>query len=59
MTPEQHAKEASRLKGAITRAKTALAKPITLADKIVAKQKVRQAEDALNEHKLNYYELVG
>lgn len=58
MTPEQHAKEASRLKGAITRAKTALTKPMALADKIVAKQKVREAEDALREHKLNFYELT-
>lgn len=59
MTPAEHTKEATRLKGAITRAKTAMKKPGSLADKIAARAKVNLAEEALRQHKLNYHELVG
>lgn len=58
MSPQEHQKEASRLKGAVTRAKAALIKPGSLADKIAAKSKVRDAEEALRQHKLNFYELT-
>lgn len=59
MTPMEHAKEQTRMTGAVTRAKTALQKPMSLADKIVAKTRVRAAEEALRQHRLNYYELTG
>lgn len=59
MTSIEHAKEQTRLTGAITRAKAVLQRPMSLADKIVAKTKVRSAEEALRQHKLNYYELTG
>lgn len=59
MTPEQHAKETTRLKGAITRARNNVKALPTLAEKIEAKNKVRALEDQLHDHKLNYFELVS
>lgn len=59
MTPEQWNKELSRLKGAVTRAKTKAAKLPTLAEKIEAACVIAEAEDALHQHKLNYYELTA
>ncbi|CRN70935.1 hypothetical protein PAERUG_P40_Scotland_4_VIM_2_09_12_04232 [Pseudomonas aeruginosa] len=59
MTPEQHAKETTRLKSAITRARNAVKALPTLAEKIEAKNKVRELEDQLHDHKLNYFELVS
>lgn len=51
-------KEAARLKGAITCSKSRLHKAETLAEKIEKKAKVKEAEEALRLHRLNYYELV-
>lgn len=58
MTEQEYFKEMSRLKGAVTRAKSALSKPMSLIDKLAAKNKVNAAEDALHSHKLNRFELV-
>jgi hypothetical protein len=58
MTSAEHAKEVSRLKAAITRAKTSMRKQGSLADKIAARAKIEIVEEALRQHKLNYYELV-
>lgn len=58
MTPEQWEAERRRLQGAITRAKKKVQSVELLADKIEAKRVVKQAEEDLRQHKLNYYELV-
>lgn len=58
MTEAEWKKEKSRLKGAITRAKTTVLKCPSLAEKIEAKRGVKRAEEALDQHKLNYYNLV-
>lgn len=58
-TPESHAKEATRLKAAITRAKTKVKASGTLANKLVAKQAVKDAEEQLRLHRLNYHELTA
>jgi C4-type Zn-finger protein len=59
MTPTEHANETTRLTGVVTRAKSALQKSMALVDKIEAKAKVRSAEEALRQHKLNYHVLTG
>ena len=59
MTPEAHAKEASRLKGAITRAKTKVQACGTLAEKLEAKQLVKTAEEQLRQHRLNFHDLTS
>ncbi|MGP0171283.1 hypothetical protein ACSVIJ_05295 [Pseudomonas sp. NCHU5208] len=59
MTEAQWKTEASRLKGAITRARTKVTKVVTLAEKIEAKAVQKAAEEALRQHKLNYHELVA
>lgn len=59
MTPIAHAKEAARLKAAITRAKTKLRAGGSLADKLVAKQVVKDAEERLRRHRLQYHALTA
>jgi hypothetical protein len=59
MTPEAHAKEASRLKGGITRAKTKVKACGTLAEKLEAKKLVTAAEEQLRQHRLNFHELTA
>lgn len=58
MTPEEHAKEATRLKGVITRAKKKVQTCGTLAEKLEAKQLVRAAEEQLRQHRLNFHDLT-
>lgn len=59
MTPDAHAKEASRLKGAITRAKTKVKTRGTLAEKVEAKKLVTAAEEQLRQHRLNFHRLTS
>jgi hypothetical protein len=59
MTPAEHAKKASRLKGAITRAKTKVKACGTLAEKLEALKVVRDAEENLRQHKLQFHELTS
>lgn len=59
MTPAEHAKKASQLKGAVTRAKTKVRACGTLAEKLEALNVVRNAEEALRQHKLRYHELTA
>lgn len=59
MTQEEHAKETTRLKGAITRARNLMKVCPTLAEMMEAKLKVRALEEQLDNHKLNYFELVS
>lgn len=59
MTEEQWVKERTRLQAAVTRAKTAVGKAPSLAEKIEAKRKVSQVEEALRQHKLNFHELTA
>lgn len=59
MTPEQHAKKASQLKGAVTRAKTKVKACGTLAEKLEALKVVRAAEENLRQHRLNFHELTA
>ncbi len=59
MTDAQWKKEATRLKGAITRSKSRVSTLVTLAEKIEARAAQKAAEEALREHKLNYHELVA
>ena len=59
MTPAEHAKKASQLKGAVTRAKTKVKACGSLADKLEAMTAVRNAEEALRQHKLRFHELTA
>jgi hypothetical protein len=59
MTDAEWKKEAARLQGAATRAKSKVKKVTMLADKIEAREAQKAAEEALRMHKLNYYELVA
>lgn len=59
MTEVQWKAEKTRLTGAVTRARTKLHQLVTLADKIAAKADIKSAEDALRQHKLNYFELTN
>lgn len=59
MTPAEHAKKASQLKGAITRAKTKVKACGTLAEKLEALNVVRTAEEALRQHKLQFHLLTA
>lgn len=59
MTEAQWKTEESRLKGAVTRAKTKVTKVVMLAEKIEAKAAQKAAEATLREHRLNYFELVA
>lgn len=58
MTEAEWNKEAARLKGAITRAKKKVSQVETLAEKISAREVQKAAEEALRQHKLNFFELV-
>lgn len=58
MTDAEWKKEAARLQGAITRARSRVKKIVMLADKITARAAQKAAEEALHLHKLNYHELV-
>jgi len=59
MTPAEHAKKASQLKGAITRAKTKVKACGSLAEKLEALNVVRVAEENLRQHRLRFYELTA
>jgi thioredoxin-like negative regulator of GroEL len=59
MTPAEHAKKASQLKGAVTRAKTKVKACGTLAEKLEALKVVREAEENLRQHKLRFHELTA
>ncbi|WP_454862498.1 hypothetical protein [Paraburkholderia fungorum] len=59
MTEAEWAKERTRLTAAATRARTKLQNSkVTLAEKLVLKAAVAEADEALRKHKLNYFELV-
>lgn len=59
MTDSEWKKEAARLKGAVTRARSKVKKAVMLAGKIEARENQKLAEEALRIHKLNYHELVA
>lgn len=59
MTDAEWKKEAARLQGAATRAKSKVAKVVMLAEKIEAREVQKVAEEALRMHRLNYYELAA
>lgn len=59
MTPEEHALELTRLRKAVTRARTKLKTHTgTLATKLAMKAAVGRAEAAVREHKLAFYALT-
>lgn len=59
MTKADWTKERTRLLSAATRARTKLAiSNVTLAEKLVLKAAVAAADEAVRQHKLNYFELV-
>ncbi|MEL0169846.1 MAG: hypothetical protein VW877_17135 [Pseudomonadaceae bacterium] len=59
MTDAEWNKEAARLKGAVTRAKSKAKAAPMLAEKIAARAVQKEAEEALRLHRLNYYDLVA
>lgn len=59
MTPEAHAKEASRLQGAVTRAKTKVKACGSLAEKLEAKNLVKAAEEQLRQHRRHFHTLTS
>jgi len=59
LSEEEYQQQMRRLKVAITKAKGRLREQCSLAEKIERKSAVRAAEEALRQHKLNYFELVG
>lgn len=59
MTEAQYCAELRRLKGAVTRARSKAKSIPTLAEKVAQLKLVREAEQALFEHKFNRFELVS
>jgi hypothetical protein len=60
MTEAQWNHEHSRLKGAATRARAKLSASCgTLSEKLKLKRLVGEADQAISQHKLNYFELVA
>ncbi len=59
MSPDEHAKELSRLKGRVTRARARMKTHTgTLATKLALKVAVQHAEEAVRQHKLAFYALT-
>ena len=58
MTDAEHRKEATRLQRAITRRRNERKLMPTLAEKIEAGRQIKQLEDQLHQHRLNYFDLV-
>lgn len=59
MTRQEWERQKITLKGSITRAKNALTKNVTLAEKIQLKLAVKAAENALHQHILNQFEMIS
>ena len=58
MSEKEYRQEQKRLEVKIKKAKSWLKEPCTLKEKIERKSAVKQAENNLHNHKLNYFELV-
>jgi hypothetical protein len=58
LSEEEYQQESKRLEAAIAKAKAHLKEPCALAEKIERKAAVRDAEESLRQHKLDYFELV-
>lgn len=58
MTEKAYRQKMKRLETAVSDAKLRLQLPGMLSEKLVRKTAVRAAEEALRQHKLNYFELV-
>lgn len=59
MTATEHETESARLLAALTRARKAEACAVALYAKVDCKLLVKQLEEQLRQHRLNYYELTG
>lgn len=58
MTETQYDKELKRLKGSLTKARNKVKTLLPLQEKLAQLKVVREAEEALFQHKLNRFELV-
>lgn len=59
MTDDEYRKKTTQLRRAKTMARTALKNhPGPLAEKLIAKRKVKEADEALRVHLRDYFELV-
>lgn len=58
MTPIEHKKIATALRSKITKQRNKSKGDMCLSDKLKEKQILKQLEDQLHDHLINYYDLV-
>ena len=58
MTSEEHRKQSAQMCASITRARSAAKAALSLQDKLAKLAEVKMLEAQLQQHRLNYFDLV-